>query len=105
MKQFVILLAAIAMIGFVTSESHAQYYRGGSGFSIGIGSGYGGFGGGGFNRGYGGFNRGFGGYGGSYYRPVYRSYGGYGGGFSRGYGGYGGGYSRSFYGGGRGCGY
>ena len=56
MKQFVILLAAIAMIGFMSSESQAQFYRGGSGFSISIGSG---FGGGGFGRG--GFNRGFGG--------------------------------------------
>ena len=53
MKQFVILLAAVAMIGFMSSESQAQYYRGGSGFSLSIGSGYGGFGGygGGFNRG------------------------------------------------------
>ena len=102
MKQFVILLAAVAMIGFMSSESQAQYYRGGSGFSLSIGSGYGGFGGGGFNRGFGG--GGF--YGGSVYRPVYRGgYGGgyCGGGFNRGYS-YG--RSGSFYGGGRrGCGY
>lgn len=99
MKQFVILLAAVAMTGFMSSESQAQYYRGGSSFGISIGSGYGG----GFNRGFGGFSGGYGA------RPVY----GYGGGFNRsginysrsGYrGGYSGGYGRS-YGGGRGCRY
>ena len=90
MKQFVILLAAVAMIGFVASESHAQ-------------CGGGGFGGSSFGFSTGGFNRGFGGgfYGGSVYRPVYRSSfsrGGFNRGFSYGRSGsfYGGGFRRGF---------
>lgn len=106
MKRFVAVMAVVAaMFVFTSQESQAQFYRGGSGISIGIGTG--GFGG--FNRGFGGygggFNRGFGGFGSpiygggfnrsvavtsfrpsysrSYYRPSYnRSF--YGGGFSRG---------------------
>ncbi len=114
MKQFAILLAAIAMIGFASSESFAQRggYRYGhpvhrganfygvnrSGFSISVGNGFNGFS---YSRGvplapvYGGF----GGYG--YARPIYRGvgYGGFGPGVNinvgRGfYGGYGGGYGR-----------
>ena len=110
MKRFVAVVAVLAaMIVFTSQESQAQFYRGGSGFSVGFGSG--GFGG--FNRGFGGFNRGFGGFG----SPIY------GGGFNRGFGGssigfssfrpsysYRPSYGRSFggggfYRGGRSCGY
>lgn len=107
MKRFVAVVAVVAaMIVFTSQESQAQFYRGGSGISIGFSSG--GFGG--FNRGYGGFNRGFGGVGG----PIY------GGGFNRGFGGSGlsvgyssfrptyRSYARPVYGGGgfgRSCGY
>ena len=111
MKFLAILMIAVSTLFVGTAqESQAQFYRGGSGFSIGFGTGgFGGYGGG-FNRGgFGGFNsfnRGFGGggFGYSSYRPVYRTYSRpvYGGGFGGG-GFYGGG--RSFYGGGRGCGY
>ena len=89
MKQFVILLAAVAMIGFVASESHAQC--GGGGFG---GSSFG-FSTGGFNRGFsgGGFNRGFSG--GGFYRPSYSGF--RGGGFNRGFS-----YGRSSFYGGRG---
>ena len=108
MKFVATLIIAVATLFITTSqESHAQFHRGGSGFSIGFGS----FGGGGFNRGFGGFNsfnRGFGGssfgfggssfnrgFGGGFGRPVYRSYRPvYGGGFNS----FGGGF-------GRGCGY
>ena len=107
MKFAATLIIAVAMLFLGTAqESQAQFYRGGSGFSVGFGSGFGGYGGG-FNRGgFGGFNsfnrggfnsfnRGFGGggFGYSSYRPVYsggRSF-------------YGGG--RSYYGGRGGCGY
>lgn len=110
MKFVATLVIAVATLFVGTAqESQAQFYRGGSGISIGFGSGFGGYGGG-FNRGFGGFNsfnsfnRGFGGggFGYSSYRPVYgRSFATpvYGGGRSF----YGGG--RSFYGGGRSCGY
>ena len=96
MKQFVILLAAVAMIGFVASESHAQC--GGGGFGGGFGGTSFGFSTGGFNRGFsgGGFNRGFSG--GGFYRPSYSGFrGGYGGGFNRGFS-----YGRSSFYGGRG---
>ena len=114
MKFFVALVIAVA-VTFVSAaeQSHAQFYRGGSGFSVGFNRGFGGYGGG-FNRGFSSFNRGFGGFGGGF--------GGYGGGFNRGFGVssfrpvysgfsrpvynrsyYGGG--RSFYGGGRSCGF
>ena len=79
MIKFIACLVAVAAISLTTGETQAQFYRGGSGVSIG-------FGGGGFNRGFSsfnrgfnrsgvsinignGFNRGFGGYG---YSPVYR---------------------------------
>ncbi len=115
MKRFAILVVAIFALVLFEGQADAQCgygggFRGGSGISIGIGTG-------GFNRGFGGFgvgpgfNRGFGGYGGvggfgpSFsYRPVYRAvpvyraptvYGGF--------GGFGGGYSRGF--GVRGCGW
>ena len=103
MKFFATLIIAVATLLIAPAqESQAQCYRGGSGVSIGIGSGFGGFGGG-FNS----FNRGFGGVGIGYssFRPVYgRSFVApvYGGGFGGGRGFYGGG--RSFYGG-RGCGW
>ncbi len=109
-KLLVCLIAALA-IGMMAEESNAQFYRGGSGFSVGFGNGFNSFGRSGFNRGFGrssfggfggsgvrinvggggfnqfgGFNRGFYGGGVPYrsYRPVYRSSGFYGGGFSRG---------------------
>lgn len=114
MKRFVAVVAVVAaMIVFTSQESQAQFYRGGSGISIGFSSG--GFGG--FNPGFGGFNRGFGGYGGGFGHPFY------GGGFNRGFGGsglsigyssfrpvYGGGgfyrpsYGGGYYRGGRSCG-
>lgn len=104
MKRLLALLVALGVVAFASpQEADAQFYRGGSGFAISIGNGFGpGFGPGfggfgpayGFNRG---FNRGFGGggfnVGYSSFRPAY------------GYGG------RSFYGGGhrggfnRGCGW
>ncbi len=75
MKRFIAVLTVVAaMVVFTSSESQAQFHRGGSGFSIGFGSG--GFGG--FNNGFGGFNRGFGGIGG-FGNPY--------GGFNRGFGG------------------
>jgi len=108
MRFLAILTIAVATLFVGTAqESQAQFYRGGSGFSISVGNFGGGFGG--FNRGYGGFNsfnrgfggssfnRGFGGggFGYSSFRPVYRSYRPvYGGGFNS----FGGGF-------GRGCGY
>lgn len=107
MKQFAILVAAVAMMGFMSSESFGQYYgrhgghhhhrhRGGSSFAISIGNGFGS----GFTYGQGprgnsfyglSINNGYG----YRYRPVYRPvypvapvypvYGGYyGGGFYRG---------------------
>jgi len=111
MKQCAILIAAVAIIGFMSSESFAQHHRGGghyrgggSAFAISIGNGYGS----GFTYGQGprgnsfyglsvngggyGYGRGYAPY---YARPVYRpvypsyGYGGRGGGY---YGGYGGGY-------------
>lgn len=112
MKFVATLVIAVATLFVGTAqESQAQFYRGGSGFSIGIGTGgFGGFGGGGFGPGFygrpvGGFGGGgFGGYGVrpgvsfgySSFRPVY------GNSFARPV--YGGG--RNFYrgGGGRGCG-
>jgi len=116
MKRLVAVVAVVAaMIVFTSQESQAQWHRGGSGISIGFGTG--GFGG--FNPGFGGFNRGFGpGFGGGFGHPFYgggfnRGFGGsglsvgyssfrpvYGNSFNRGFGG-GGGYYR---GGGRGCG-
>jgi len=85
MKRFVAVVAVVAaMFVFTTQESQAQFYRGGSGISIGFGSGgFGGFnpGFGGFNPGFGGINRGFGGFGGGFGHPLY------GGGFNRGFGG------------------
>jgi hypothetical protein len=113
MKKFAILIAAVAIIGFFSSESFGQYYHGGHGyrgggsaFAISVGNGFGN----GFtyaqgprgNNFYGvSINGGRGyGYGGGFapvyarpvYRPVYPVYG-HGGGF---YGGgfYGGGYGR-----------
>ena len=67
MKRLVTLLAVVAVtFVFTSQESQAQFYRGGSGFNLSIGTG-------GFNNGFGGFNnRGFGG------SPYY------GGGFNRG---------------------
>ena len=98
MKSALALLVAMGVMAFASpQEAQAQFYRGGSGFAISVGSG--------FNRGFGGFNSGFGGFnsgfnsfnrggfnsfnrgfgGSSYYRPSYgRSYGG--GGFGRGCG-------------------
>lgn len=113
MKFVATLVIAVATLFVSTAqESQAQFYRGGSGFSISVGNGgFGGFGGG-FGPGFyrapiGGFGGGFGGYGVrpgvsfgySSFRPVY------GHSFARPvYGVYGGG--RNFYrgGGGRGCG-
>jgi len=79
MKQFAILFAAVCAMCLMSSESQAQYSRGGygygggrGGFSLSIGSGYGG-----------GYR---GGYGGGYHsvaRPVYGGYGGYSGGYGR----------------------
>ena len=105
MKFAATLIIAVAMLFLGTAqESQAQFYRGGSGFSVGFGSGFGGYGGGfnrggfggfnsfnrgGFNRGgFNSFNRGFGGGGFRYssYRPVYSG-------------------GRSYYGGRGGCGY
>jgi len=111
MKRFIAVVAVmVAMCIFTTQESSAQFYRGGSGISIGYSSGgFGGYGGG-FNRGYSGggfntFNRGFGGSG---FNSFNRGFGG--GGYSRSYSSYRPSYGRSyggggFYGGGRSCGY
>jgi hypothetical protein len=111
MKQLTILIAAVAMIGFLSSESYGQHYHGGghrgggTAWGVSLGNGYGNgvtFGQGprgnsfyGLNIG-GGGGYGYGGYAPVYrpvYRPVYQPVPVYGGGF------YGGG----FYGGGRGC--
>ena len=89
MKQFAVLLAAVAIMGFASSDAFAQHHHRGGGhhhhghrghshnnsaWSISFGTGYGGFG----------YSQGFAPYGG-YYRPVYRPpvYGGgfYGGGY------------------------
>lgn len=75
MKRFVAVIAVVAaMCVFTSQESQAQFYRGGSGISIGIG-----------NGGFGGFNRGFGGYGGGFNRGFGGGFGApiYGGGFNR----------------------
>jgi hypothetical protein len=112
MKQFAILIAAVAIIGFFSSESFGQHYhgnrgyRGGSSFAISVGNGFGNgftyaqgprgnsFYGLNINSGYG-YGRGFAPvYGRPVYRPVYPAYrpvyggGFYGGGFYGG-GGYG----------------
>jgi len=127
MNKLLACLVAVAAISMTANESQAQCYRGGSGFSIGVGNGFNsGFGFNNFNRGYGrsvgglsisvgnggfggfgvpygGINRGFYGGGVPYYaaRPAYVAPV-YRGGF---YGGGGGVYrGGGFYGGGRGCG-
>ena len=95
MKRALALLVAMGVMALAApQEAQAQYYRGGSGFGISVGSFGGGYGG--FNRGFGGynsfsrggFNRGFGG-GYSSFRPSYSygrsSFGGYGGGYRGGY--------------------
>ncbi len=121
MNKLLACLIAVVAVSLSSEESNAQCYRGGSGFSIGVGSGFNNFGYGNFNRGFGrpvgglsisvgnggfgGFgvpiNRGFYGGGVPYYaarpafvpvQPVYR------GGYYGGGGFYGGGY-------GRGCGF
>lgn len=102
MKRALALLVAMGVVALASpQEAQAQFYRGGSGFAISVGSGFGGFGGGygGFNRGFGGFNQGFYrpsgfnvGY--SSFRPSYN--------YGRSY--YGGGGYRGGYGGGRSCG-
>lgn len=91
MNKIIACLVAVAAISITAGESQAQFYRGGSGISIGIGSGFNsGFGYSNFNRGFNrsgvsisvgnGFNR-YGGFGGGYgYAPVYRGGGFYGGG-------------------------
>lgn len=107
MKQLAILIAAVAMIGFVSSESFGQHYHGGRGhggghtsWGISLGNGFGS----GFTFGQGAHGNNFYGLsiggGGGYrgYAPVYRpvpayrhAYPSYG---------YGGGYRGGFYGGG-----
>ncbi|QEG24263.1 hypothetical protein [Mariniblastus fucicola] len=86
MYKLLACLVAVAAISLTAGESQAQFYRGGSGISIGIGGVNGGIGYSSFNRGYGRSvsglsinlgNGGFSPYGG--FAPVYR--GGYGGGF------------------------
>ena len=90
MKRLVTAIAVFAaMLMFTSQESQAQFYRGGSGFNISIGSG----GYGGFNRGYGGysgFNRGFGGFNSPYYGGLNR-------GVSIGYNSFRPSYGRSYY--------
>ena len=93
MRRLVTAVAVIAaMFVFTSQESQAQFYRGGSGVSISIGSG--GFGG--LNRGFGGyggysgFNRGFGGFNSPYYGGLNR-------GLSVGYSSFRPSYGRSFY--------
>jgi hypothetical protein len=106
MKRALALLVAMGVVALASpQEADAQFHRGGSGFAISIGNGFGpGFGPGfgGFGPSYG-FNRGFGGFNNSFYRPS---------GFNVGYSSFRPSYSygRSFYGGGgyrggRSCGY
>ncbi len=118
MKQFAILIAAVGMIGFLSSESLAQYHghrHSGTSWGVSIGNGYGSgvtFGQGVRGNSFYGIslNSGYrGGYGGGHYAPAYRPvyrpvysrpyYGHYGGGHYRG-----GHYARPYYGGGYGGG-
>ena len=105
MKRFVILVVAVFAVALMENQAEAQFYGGrgfgGSGFSIGFGTG-------GFNRGFGGFNRGFGGVG--FSSGFNRGFGGFNSGFNSfgpSYRSYRPSYGRSFYGGGfrGGCGY
>lgn len=93
MYKLIALLVAVTAVSLSAQESQAQCYRGGSGFSIGVGNfnrgfGYGGFGGVPYGRSVGGlsisvgngfgggFGPGFGGgFGGVYGRPVGGFYG------------------------------
>jgi len=81
MNKLLACLAAVVAISMTANESQAQCYRGGSGFSIGVGSGFNNFGYSNFNRGYGRSvsglsisigNGGFGPYGG--FAPVNRGF-------------------------------
>ena len=99
MKKFAILIAAVAMIGFLSSESYAQHYHGhrgyrggGTAWGVSLGNAYGSgftFGRGPYGNSFYGLsvNSGYGGYGG--YRRAYRPVYGYGGGFYGGGGYYG----------------
>jgi hypothetical protein len=97
MKRLLALLVAMGVVALASpQEADAQFYRGGSGFAISIGNGFGGFG-----PGFGGFGPGWGGFGPAYgfrpagvnfgyssFRPVY--------GYNRSFhSGYRGGYGRS----------
>jgi len=53
MNKLLACLVAVAAISLSANESQAQFYRGGSGISIGIGNGFNGVGFNSFNRGFG----------------------------------------------------